>query len=237
MQVRLIPRKSRPFELGVQWTISPVSTQATVEVQEPQLTVNLTGPNDILFGQTKIYKLTLANPGTGDAENVTIHLSPLSDPNAPMTKHPIGILAAGESKIIEIEMTARQAGKVVIKAMATADNGLQAQLQEEVQVRRAGLNITATAPKSKFTGTTATMNIQVSNPGDAAAEKVTVSAIVPSGAKFISGSGGKFNPETNTVTWTIPSLAAGAEQVYEMKCLLMAPGRTSSLSKPKRLAT
>jgi|GEM_PF-656881 len=225
LTLRLVPRKSRPFELGVQWSISPVASQAMVEVQEPKLNMTLTGPEDILFGQTKIYKLTLSNPGSGDAENVTIHLSPLGDQSGAMTKHQIGALPAGESKVVEVEMTARQAGKITIKSQATADGGLQADVVQEVLVRRAGMNVAVTGSKSKYAGTVAAYTIQVSNPGNAAAESVQLSAQLPPGAKFVSATGGQHSPESGKVTWTIPAVRSGGEQTFELKCLLTAPGQ------------
>ena len=115
-ELQIVPRQSRPFDLAVQWTFTPISSYAQVQVQEPKLTMNLSGPAEILFGDTKVYKMTLSNPGTGDAENVSIHLSPLTNQSAPPTKHQIGIINAGDSKVIEVELTARQSGKVSIRA-------------------------------------------------------------------------------------------------------------------------
>jgi len=224
LSLRIVPRKSLPFELGVAWHVSPVSSQTTVEVQEPKLAISLAGANEVLFGATKVYKLSLSNPGTGDAENVMLHLSPLSDPNAPMTKHHIGTLPAGDTKVIEVEMTARQAGKLVIRAQAVADNGLNAEISEEITVRRAALAVNVSGAKSKYTGTAAAYTIQVSNTGDAPAEAVQIAAQIPTGAKFISAANGQFNNESGKIVWTIPAIRAGGEVTLECKCLLMSAG-------------
>lgn len=224
LSLRIVPRKSLPFELGVAWHISPVSSQTTVEVQEPKLAISLAGANEVLFGQTKVYKLSLSNPGTGDAENVMLHLSPLSDPNAAMTKHHIGTLPAGDTKVIEVEMTARQAGKLVIRAQAMADNGLNAEISEEIVVRRAAIAVNVSGSKSKFTGTAAAYTIHVSNTGDAPAEAVQIAAQIPAGAKFISAANGQFNADSGKIVWTVPAIRAGSEVTLECKCLLMSAG-------------
>jgi uncharacterized repeat protein (TIGR01451 family) len=224
LSLRIVPRKSLPFELGVAWHVSPVSSQTTVEVQEPKLAISLAGANEVLFGSTKVYKLSLSNPGTGDAENVMLHLSPLSDPHAAMTKHHIGTLPAGDTKVIEVEMTARQAGKLVIRAQAMADNGLNAEISEEITVRRAALAVNVSGSKSKYTGTAAAYTIHVSNSGDAPAEVVQIAAQIPTGAKFISAANGQFNTESGKVVWTIPTIRAGGEITLECKCLLMSAG-------------
>ncbi|MDX1962286.1 MAG: hypothetical protein SFX18_03990 [Pirellulales bacterium] len=224
LTLRLIPRKSRPLEIGVQWTVSPVTSQAVVEVQEPKLAMTLTGAEDVLFGQTKIYKLTLSNPGSGDAENVMIHLSPLTDQAAAMTKHALGTISAGDSKVVEVEMTARQAGKVAIKAIATADGGLQADAIQEVLVRRAELQVAVQGAKAKYAGTAASYAIHITNPGNAPAENVQLVGQLPTGAKLLSATGGQADNETGKLTWTLPTLRAGEEQTFEVKCLLSNPG-------------
>ncbi len=122
--LKLVPRDSRPFDLAVQWTFSPVASQAMVEVKEPKLTMSLTGPKEVQYGQTKIYKLSLANPGTGDAENVVLFLSPVDNGGGAPTRHDLGIIRAGDSKLVEVELTARQAGTLQMKAAAMADGNL-----------------------------------------------------------------------------------------------------------------
>ena len=78
LEVRLIPRESRPLELGVTWTVAPVGSRAVVEVQEPKLQLEVAGPNEVYFDQPQVFKLTISNPGTGPAENVKIELLPLA---------------------------------------------------------------------------------------------------------------------------------------------------------------
>ncbi len=181
LTLRIVPRKSKSFDLAVQWTFTPPSSHAHVEVQEPKLAMNLAGPEEVVFGQTKIYKLTLSNPGSGDAENVNIELAPLGDQTAGVTRHTIGAIPAGESKVIEVELTARNPGKVVIKALATADGDLSAEVAEEVLVRRAGLELAAVGSKLKYAGTVGAYRIAVANPGNATAENVQITATLPGG--------------------------------------------------------
>jgi uncharacterized repeat protein (TIGR01451 family) len=154
LSLQIVPRQSRPFDLAVQWTFTPITQSTVVQVQEPKLVMNLSGPSDVLFGDTKIYKMTLSNPGTGDAENVVIQLSPLTGhPGAP-TKHQIGAIKAGDNKVIEVELTARQAGQVVIHAVATAEGGLQAEVSEEVATRQpASVSTTSTRNVRASVGT------------------------------------------------------------------------------------
>ena len=225
LSLQIVPRQSRPFDLAVQWSFTPITQSAVVQVQEPKLAMNLTGPADVLFGETKVYKMTLSNPGTGDAENVVIHLSPLTGQEGAATRHQIGTIKAGENKIIEVELTARQAGQIVIHASATADGGLQAEVSEEVIVRRAELEMKVVGSKARYAGTIAGYQIEIQNPGTAQAENVQIAATLPSGAKFVSASnGGLVAADGVKVQWTVPAIRAGGSAVLELKCQVNNPG-------------
>lgn len=225
LTLELIPRKSQAFDLAVGWSQQPQVAQATVEVQEPKLKIDIDGPSEVHYGENQIYKLTLSNPGNGDADNVVIHLLPIGQGTEPPATHLVGKLAAGGSQTLEIELTPRQAGELVIKAEATADGDLRCEAVEEVLVRRAGLASTVHGPKMQYAGTIATYEIQVTNPGNASAQDVKVSAELPAGAEFKEVTGtGRYNAATGEVEWTLPQLQAGAEETMIVKCVLATPG-------------
>jgi uncharacterized repeat protein (TIGR01451 family) len=225
LTLRLVPRKGKPFDLAVQWTFTPVTEQTVVEVQEPKLAMSIAGPDEITFGQSKIYRLTVSNPGTGPAENVSIQLAPIGNPHGAPTHQALGNLKAGDSKVVELELTARQAGNITIHAAAAAEPGLKAESTQEVLVRRPAVAVAVDGAKVKYAGTTAMYTIQISNPGNATAENVHVLATLPPEAKFVSASGnGQWKSEQAKVVWTLPNLKAGDTGVMELKCTLMAPG-------------
>ncbi|HEX3999069.1 MAG TPA: CARDB domain-containing protein [Pirellulales bacterium] len=225
LTLRLVPRKGRPFDLAVQWTFSPTASQTMVDVQEPKLTMNIAGPDEVLYGQSKLYRLTLSNPGTGKAENVAIDLWPVGNSTAAPSRHPLGSLKAGESKVIELELTARQGGTVTIHAAASAEPGLKVEATQDVLVRRASIAVSVDGAKSRYAGTMAGYSIKVSNPGNAPAENVHVFAALPPEARFASATqGGQWKPEQGKVVWTLPTLRPGEELMLELRCTLSAPG-------------
>ncbi len=225
LTLRLIPRKGRAFDLAVQWTFSPIASQTLVEVQEPKLTMSIAGPDEVTFGQSKVYKLMISNPGTGDAENVVVLLAPLGGSAAPPSKHPIGTIRAGDSKTVELELTARQSGTLSIHASATAEPGLKVEAAQEVLVRRAAVAVSIDGAKSKYAGTMAGYTIAIANPGNATADNVHITATLPQGSKFVSASsGGQWKADQSAVVWSLPPLHAGAQAAMEFKCTLTNPG-------------
>ncbi len=223
--LRVVPRQSRPFDLVVKWDYTPAASQTVIEVQEPKLELRLEGPRDVLYGESNIYRLELVNTGTGDAEAVEISLAAIgSGQSRPATRR-LGTVRAGETKVIEVELTARQAGNLTIQVEARGDAGAEARLSEKVAVYRPALQMDLQAPGLQFVGTDATYRIRVSNPGTAPARAVTVTATIPPGAEYVSNMGdGQVSKDGRKVSWTRDTLEVGLEDVLELTCLLAEPG-------------
>jgi len=225
LSLEIVPHKSQPFDLGVRFTQAALTTQTKVEVQEPKLALALDGGKDIAFGDRAIYKLMLSNPGTGDAENVVITLMPLSPSDGGPASSPIGVLRAGASRTIEVELIARQAGQLTIQAEATAAGDIKATLNESVTVRRAALAANVHGPKMQYANTPANYEVHVKNTGNAAAQNVRVVCRLPAQAEFTSASSsGRHVAERNVVEWTVAALAPDAEVTLSTKCVLHAAG-------------
>lgn len=223
--LRIVPRESRPFDLAVRWDCKPVASQATIEVQEAKLVTSLEGPREVLYGEKEIFKLTVSNTGTGDAENVAITLMPIGTGDNQPVSHNLGVVQAGGQKTIEVELTARQVGDLMIKVDVRGDGGVHAELAEKVLVRRARLQVDVQGPKVQFVGAQASYLIRVGNPGTAPARNLNLSVNIPPGAKYLSGvDGGRLEANGTKVAWVLESLDAGAEKDFLIKCSLGLPG-------------
>lgn len=224
LTLRLIPRESRPFDLAIHWDFKQTASQTMIEVQEPKLAVHLQGPHEVLFGKKEIYKLKVNNTGTGDAENVVIRLYPLGGDEAAAT-HAFGTLPPGEERTVEVELLARQAGALTVKVEVQCDGGVRAEAAEPVLVRRAGLRAEVDGPRLQFVDSVGTYRIHVVNPGTATARQITVTAAIPQGMKYISGSEGAQTAQNlSAVRWRIDGLSPNAEKIVELKCGLTQPG-------------
>lgn len=227
LELKVVPRQGLPFDLSIEVSHAPVTTQASVEVQEPKLMMALTGPGEVMYGKQELYKLTLSNPGTGDAEGVELTLLPTNAGDPTPAPHRIGGLKAGDSKVIELELTARQGGTLKINAVATAAGGLKTTIDESILVRKAALIVSVNGSKFRYAGTESNYEIQVSNPGNATAQNVQLHAMLPPGAKFISASNrGRYDAENGRVVWQLSNMAPAAEQTVSWACELTEAGLT-----------
>lgn len=218
LSLKIIPRQSKPFDLAVRWDYKPVASQAMIEVQEPKLEMQLEGPRDVLYGKQESYRLKMTNTGTGSAEGVVVKLLPVgTGENVPAT-YQLGVLPAGESKTIEIELTARQAGELSIQVEAKGDAGVHAELAEKVLVRRAGLEVVVEGPRLQYVGSTGTYQIRVRNPGNAPAMNIRLGAVLPPGMKYVGGvEGMRADAAGVKLQWTLETLNPQLEQVFTLK--------------------
>jgi uncharacterized repeat protein (TIGR01451 family) len=225
LSIDLVPRVSRPLELGVTWSHEPVHTRTVVEVQEPKLRLEVTGPDEVLYNKSHVYRLTLSNPGTGVAENVRINLMPPGGGQEAVSTFEVGDLKPGVSKTAEVELTAREAGKLSVQAVAVADGSLKSAAIKEIFCRKPELEVDWRGPESQFAGTTATYFFRVRNPGTAAADDVSVQVNLPAGAEFASASEGHaFDNASRKITWRVGSLGPGDDCYMELRCKVNTAG-------------
>ena len=219
LAVRLIPRSGKPLNLSVEWTQAPIASEAMVEVQEPKLEMKISGPQEVLFNKAQRFQLSLSNPGTGVAENVVIKLIPPGGDEESASSHTVGTLQAGTSKEIELELTAREAGELTMKASATATGGLQTEAVRQVLCRKPELELDWRGPTEKYAGTEASYYFRVRNAGSAATEAVAMRVKLPQGVKLLSASEGyKLDAQNGEINWLIPGIAAGEAEFIQICC-------------------
>lgn len=222
--MRIVPRESRPFELGVKWSFTPVRSQAEIEVQEPKLAIKLDGPTEVLHGQKEVYRLEFANSGNGPAENLVIRLTPIGPGENVSATHKLGTLAAGQKRVIQVELTARHAGQLIVQVTADADGGVHAEASQKVLVRCPSLNVEVEGPRIQFVGTPTDYRIRLTNDGTAPAKNIEVEATMPDGAKQFTAEQGRVDGKGKKIRWTLAELAAGTHRVLDVKCQLAKPG-------------
>ncbi len=225
LTVDLVPRSGRPLQLAVTCETAPITTEATVQVQEPRLEMDITGPAEVMFGKSQRYTLTLSNPGTGDADEVSIELVPPGGDPANPVRHKVGTLAAGSSKKIELELTAREAGDLRMQAAAIAAGDLRSEAVKTVLCRKAELDIDWRGPDKSFAGAEATYFIRVRNQGTAPADDVLVEIMLPEGAELVDASTGhSWDANRRAVQWLRGSIGSTEEQFMQVRCTLSNPG-------------
>lgn len=223
--LHVVARQSQPLNLAVNWQHAPVATAASIHVLQPELRLDLEGPEEVLFGKRQLYRLNIENAGTGDARGVSLSLLPVGTGQEKPAVQPIGDLAAGQTKAIEVELTARNEGDLVIQVDATADGNVRTHLSEKVRVLRPGLGVDVAAPEFQFVGQELTYRIVVSNPGTAKVDEVTIQATLPETVSYVSCTkDGLIADQDGAIRWGVEALAPQESRTLLVKCVAAAAG-------------
>lgn len=217
-KMQLLPQENRAFQLSTRWTVQPLGLATPVQVIQPELQLSLAGPQEMTYGETKIFTVRVTNTGNGEASDVTLRVSPgVEDGQS------IGEIPAGGSKLIELELTAEQAGEMKIQAAVATVGSEAVQKELSIVILRPELALEVVGPKNNFAGAPVTYQIEVSNKGDTVARDVTVNAVLPIGARYLQ-SGKPTETVKRNMSWDIGIVEPGATRTFEFECILSNEG-------------
>ena len=225
LAVRLQAARSGTYELDVDWTLLPQTSVATIRVQQPELKLSIDGPDEIVFGQSKTYKVRVLNPGDGVAPGVVFTLSP--DSTTPQIQK-IGDIPPGKEAQFEVELMAQDLGDLKIQGLATGDLNLRAETTKTIRVAAAKLQAVLSGPESKYQNADAMYHLELINAGSAPSQNVVAKLRLPAGVKYLGGleaAGLETDGQVDGVlSWKIDSLAPGATLEYEFRCEMVSTG-------------
>lgn len=218
--VRIKAVKPGAFDVATNWTSLPQTHSAKVTVREPKLSVEIEGPDEIIYGKSQKYRVRVMNPGDGVASNVVFTLAPEADD---AMKQPIGNIPAGKEASFEIELTARDQGELKIQGSASGDLELSAAVNKSVAVASAKIDATLTGPPLKYQGTHAVYQLLVTNSGRAISESIAAEVRIPAGVEYLGGIESA-RVEGDRLIWNVKSLSPGESLNYEFNCKMAQTG-------------
>ena len=216
-------------EVGSVATVS-YSAQASVKTRctMPQLAIRMTAPDKVMIGQEQRVKIELRNPGSGDATGVMLFENvPENVKHAagPALEFEIGTLRAGETRELELSLSAEKAGKVINVLTARADGNLQVQQQVEFEVIAPALAVMVAGPERRYLERPATYEVSVENPGTAPALDVQIVTKLPKGMRFVRANNmGEYDAASHAVYWSLTELPEGESGTVELVTMPVETG-------------
>src|SRR6185295_6075039 len=227
LEVELMPLSEG--EIGSIATVS-YSSQASAKTRctMPQLAIRMTAPAQVMVGQEQRVKIEIRNPGTGDATGVML-LENVPDnvkhAAGPALEFEIGTLRAGETRELDLVLTAEKAGKVVNTLTARADGNLQVQQQVEFDVIAPALTVALQGPERRYLERPATYEVTVENPGTAPAHDVQIVTKLPKGLRFVKANNmGEYDATSHAVYWSLAELPKGEKGTVELTAMPVETG-------------
>ena len=221
LALTLKPTKRAAFGLVSNFDFERSTASAEVEVQEPILEALIEGRDSIEWGVEDRYRIRLRNVGNGDAEEVRINVS-TGENNASQM---LGVLKAGEEKIIEMNVKTVSNEFFTIKVEAVGSYGVAATASKRVATLRGQLNVEVETPELQFVEGEFEALVHVTNIGNATLQNVDVVAQVPSGVEILSCSNqARRNDEKRRVYWIAPFIRPNEETTFSLRCRIMNAG-------------
>jgi uncharacterized repeat protein (TIGR01451 family) len=195
--------------------------------QEPAVSIEWIGPTSAKVGQPISYQIVVKNNGVNTVQDVCVRSKIAAGVKVTATEPrasneddtlvwKLGNLEPRQEVRLELQMVTEATGTVYSHATVT----LSAPSAARLQVFQPKLSLKATAPEKVIVGDPCTFILSVSNPGDAVAERVKVSASLTDGLEHARGKTveydlGNLGPkETRSVQVLCAAKEAG-EQVCE----------------------
>jgi uncharacterized repeat protein (TIGR01451 family) len=202
---------------------------ARTTATKPELTIKTTAPKRVMIGEEAVLAIEVSNPGTGVATNVV-----LSEPVPSGLRHPagaeleykIGTLKPGETRQIQLSLSAARPGKVTNHLLAQGDANLRVEDRVDMEIVAPQIDVAMEGPKRRFLEREATYTVSVMNSGTAAARQVELVAYLPRGLKFVSANNaGQYEPSTQSVHWLLAELPANDAGKVELVTMPVEAGQ------------
>jgi len=230
VEMQLIP--TTEGEIGsVATVLFGADASARCVATRPQLVIETSAPRKVLIGDKVNLTITISNPGTGTATGVVIEerIPPgLQHPAGTELEYEVGDLKPGESRKLELPMTAGRPGPLTNQLNARGDGNLRAEDKFDIEVLAPQLDVVMEGPKRRYLERQATYQLSVTNPGTAPAKQVELAASLPQGLKFVSANNaGYYEETTRTVRWRLEELPANETGSVELVTLPVEAGQYS----------
>lgn len=230
ISVRIVPQAEGT--IGGVATVSFSPDTVAAEGSATHLKFDMTAPRQATLGDPVTFRFKVANVGRKAATHVTIRdvlPAGLRHAEGDDLEFEIGSLSAGQSREIELVLTAAQAGRVVNRALVTADGNVSEESSAALEVAGPKLAVSRRGPKRLLPNKQAKFTNLVVNPAENAAPNLHLVETIPAGLEFVAATdGGEFNAGKRTVTWLIERLASG--QSKEVGVTLSATSRGAQVS-------
>ncbi len=227
MEIKLMPTEEGEIGSVAQVTFASHAS-AKANCTRPQLALRMSAPSEVLVGRQQRVTIELHNPGSGDATNVMLLENVpenVRHASGPALEFEIGTLRTGETRRMELVLTAEKAGRVVNVLTARADGNLQVEQRVEFEVIAPAITVGLAGPSKRYLERPATYTVNVSNPGSATAKDVQIVTKLPKGLEFVRANNmGEYDSATHSVYWSLAELPKGQDGTVELVALPIQSG-------------
>lgn len=225
--LNLTPTAKQPIGLTTRVRVEN-SIQSTVSVQQPELSLAISGPQQANIGQKVKHELIVANIGDGVATDVRLDtLMPQQIKLINQTGDSlIRSIPPGKSVRIKYESLALAPGEVQLKVAADSTGCEQKTSSISLNVYQPQLRVSAVGPKLNYVQRDGIYTIDVENTGVVDVTDAKISLQIPQGMKVTTISRhADVDPTDGILTWTFNRIEAKSTEKIQLKATAVEPGQ------------
>lgn len=233
ISVRLTPTGEGTLD-GVATVKFKSRVRATTVITAPKLRIEMQGPKEVKLGDEVSYRYVITNEGSGEARDVFVRtLLPneggLTHPQGRDLEYEIGNMMPDQQKEIVLTVVAAEPGEYQAEAVVTGTGGAKDSAAWRTNIIGSQLQIVRRGPTRRFVGRPAVYENIVSNETNFDAVEARVVETIPQGMDFrVANKGGKFDPQTRSVTWQINRLGPGRQEQLQIELVPTNAGQLES---------
>ena len=240
-RIKVTVKLAEEGEIRSRATVSFSSAvDARVRVTRPRVGVAVTGPETAKVGEKVPFQMRLTNTGSGTAARIVLQArfsDGLVHPHGSLIEAEFANLPAGQTKTITLEATAARAGSHSCTFTAAADGNPAETAKAGITLVEPLLTMRQAGPGRCLVNGEPQYTIELTNPGTAATDPLTVASVLPEGFGFVQATdGGAFLAGSRTVTWRLPGLPSGQSRQLTLKVRAVGPAdgviRTAAQAGP-----
>ena len=229
IEIDVVPTTKAPLNIGTQIQYTN-QEEIAINVRQPELDVQVSGPERLILGESEPYTIKVTNVGDGIANNLRLTselpegLTKLRTANGVIEQ-----LAPGKSAQIQVFTQAVQSGtKDVSFNLASAE--LKPIVRKaSIAVVQPELEVSATGPSVNFLNRDGVYQIEINNPGQVDCSNVNVELNIPQQMSVTTISReAQYNENSRRLIWNFNRIPAGQNQVIQLKARCTEEGQHSS---------
>ena len=220
LKVKLTPSaNARPteFRSGFDATFSSSSSDTrSVKVLKPELGLQIVAPDMAMLGQPLTVNIKVKNPGQGSVGKITVQAvvpDSLKHAKAQDLVTDLGVLQAGATEAVPLELTANKIGETKGRIRIEAEGCEPIEQEFKVMVMEAKLAVTIHGPKTIYKDWPATFEAVIENQGNYPVKSASLEVKLPTGMADLRASDKPgHNAGRNLIVWTFETLQPGEKK-------------------------
>ncbi len=226
IELDVVPTEKLPINIDTKIEYSN-QQQIAINVRQPQLDIQVNGPQQMVLGETKQYQIVVTNNGDGIANNLRLTSEfPNGLQKVRASNTSIPTLAPGQSAQVQVTAQGLESGEKDVQFRLASTELDAVSRKAQVVVLQPELEVTATGPSVNFLNRDGIYKIEIDNPGQVDCNNVNVVLTVPQEMSVTTISRqAQYNEAVRQLTWSFDKMPAGQTQEIQLKAQCVAEGQ------------